>query len=183
MTHHTTENKDISWSKSEIVYTRLYLNKLESIMRTLSDALPTGHRAMANPTLQLHFGCERATPPISHSHNWPSGRMQNFLFKIGQKSYFLPIKTQKLILTLEWYYRSLYCRSNAMIFFKMANLKAISSSATLRCSPLSNLAKRCPIRHSPCHAVAWRQESNKPLLDTRNTWASEAKWHHRATMS
>ena len=41
-----------------------------------------------------------------------------FFFKIGQKSYFLPIKTQKLILTLEWYYRSLYCRSNAMIFKK-----------------------------------------------------------------
>ena len=39
------------------VYTRLYLNKLESIMRALSDALPTGHRAMVNPTLQLHFGC------------------------------------------------------------------------------------------------------------------------------
>ena len=100
-------------------------------MRALSDALPTGHRAMANPTLQLHFGCGRATPPVSHSHNWPSGRMQNFLFKIGQKSNFLPIKTPKLILTIEWYYRSMYCRSNAMIFFKMANLKAISSSATL----------------------------------------------------
>ena len=100
-------------------------------MRALSDALPTGHRAMANPTLQLHFGCGRATPAVSHSHNWPSGRMQNFLFKIGQKSYFLPIKTPKLILTIEWYYRSMYCRSNAMIFFKMANLKAISSSATL----------------------------------------------------
>ena len=109
-------NKDLSWSKSEKVYSRLYLNKLESIMRALSDALPTGHRAMANPTLQLHFGCGRATPPVSHSHNRPSGRMQNFLFKIGQKSFFLPIKTQKLILTLEWYYRSMYCRSNAMIF-------------------------------------------------------------------
>ena len=108
--------KDLSWSKSEKVYTRLYLNKLESIMRALSDALSTGHRAMANPTLQLHFGCGRATPPASHSENWPSGRMQNFLFKIRQKSYFLPIKTQKLILTLEWYLRSLYCRSNAMIF-------------------------------------------------------------------
>ena len=34
-------NKDLSWSKSEKVYTRLYLNKLESIMRALSDALPT----------------------------------------------------------------------------------------------------------------------------------------------
>ena len=33
-------------------------------MRALSDALPTGHRAMANPTLQLHFGCGRATPPV-----------------------------------------------------------------------------------------------------------------------
>ena len=116
-------NKDLSWSKSEKVYTRLYLNKLESIMRALSDALPTGHRAMANPTLQLHFGCGRATPPISHSHKWPSGRMQHFLFKIGQKNYFLPIKTQKLILTLEWYYRSLYCRSKAMIFKKWPILR------------------------------------------------------------
>ena len=91
------------------------------------------HRPPGNgeSTLQLHFGCGRATPPVSHSHNWPSGRMQIFLFKIGQKSYFLPIKTPKLILTIEWYYRSMYCRSNAMIFFKMANLKAISSSATL----------------------------------------------------
>ena len=111
-------NKDISWYKSEIIYTRLYLNKLESIMRALSDALPTGRRAMANPTLQLHFGCGRATPPVSHSHNWPSGRMQIFFFKIGQKSYFLPIKTPKLILTIEWYYRSMYCRSNAIIFLK-----------------------------------------------------------------
>ena len=104
-------NKDLSWSKSEKVYTRLYLNKLESIVHSLSDALPTGHRAM-------HFGCGRATPPVSHSHNWPSGRMQNFLVKIGEKNDFLPIKTQKLILTLEWYYRSPYCRSNAMIFQK-----------------------------------------------------------------
>ena len=38
------------------------------------------------------------------------------LFKIGQKSYFLPMKTQKLILMLEWYYRSLYCRSKPMTF-------------------------------------------------------------------
>ena len=111
--------KDISWWKPEIVYTRLYLNKLESIMRALSDALPTGHRAMANPALQLHFGCGRAAgKPVSHSHNWPSGRMQIFLFKIGQKSYFLPIKTPKIIFTIEWYHRSMYCRSNAMIFFK-----------------------------------------------------------------
>ena len=77
------------------VYTRLYLNKLESIMRALSDALPTGHRAIANPTLQLHFGCGRATPPVSHSHNWPSGRMQNFLFKIGQKKLFFANKDPK----------------------------------------------------------------------------------------
>ena len=100
-------NKDLSWSKSEIVYTRLYLNKLESIMRALSNALPTGHRAMANPTLQLHFGCGRATAPVSH------------FSKLNKKVIFLPKKTQKLILTLEWYYRSLYyCRSNAMNFLK-----------------------------------------------------------------
>ena len=132
-------NKDLSWSKSEKVYTRLYLNKLESIMRALSDALPTAHRAMLNPTLQLHFGCGRATPPVSNPHNWPSGRMQHFLFKIGQKSYCLPIKTQQLILTLEWYYRSLYCRSKAMILKKMANLKVISSSATLNWSAIYSL--------------------------------------------
>ena len=77
------------------VYTRLYLNKLESIMRALSDALLTGHRVMANPTLQLHFGCGRATPPVSHSHNWPSGRTQNFLFKIGQKKLFFAHKDRK----------------------------------------------------------------------------------------
>ena len=101
-------------------------------MRALSDALPTGHWAMANPTLQLHFGCGRATPPVSHSHNWPSGRMQIFFVQNWTKKvFFLPIKTPKLILTIEWYYRSMYCRSNAMIFFKMANLKAISSSDTL----------------------------------------------------
>ena len=81
-------NKDLSWSKSEEVYTRLYLNKLECIMRALSDALPTGHPAMANPTFQLHFGCGRTTPPVSHSHNWSSGRIQHFLLKIGPKRYF-----------------------------------------------------------------------------------------------
>ena len=124
-------NKDLSWSKSEKVYTRLYLNKLESIMRALSDALPTGHRAMANPTLQLHFGCGRATPPVSHSHNRPSGRMQNFLFKIGQKKLFFANKDPKTNfdawMILQKHVLSFKCND----FFKMANLKAISSSATV----------------------------------------------------
>ena len=100
-------------------------------MRALSDALPTGHRAMANPTLQLHFGCGRATPPVSHSHNWPSRRMQNFLFKIGQKSYFFANKDPKTNfddwMILQKHVLSFKCSD----FFKMANLKAISSSATL----------------------------------------------------
>ena len=117
-------------------YTRLYLNKPENIIRALSDALPTGHRAMANPTLQLHFGCGRATPPVSHSHNWPSGRIQNFLVKIGQKSIILPIKTQKLILTLEWYYRSLYCCSNAMIFKKNGQFEGDVIFCHLKCDLL-----------------------------------------------
>ena len=124
-------NKDLSWSKSEKVYTRLYLNKLESTMRALSDDLPTGHRAMANPTLQLHFGCGRATPPLSHSHNWPSGRMQNFLFKIGQKKSFFANKDPKTNfdawMVLQKPVLSFKCND----FLKMANLKAISSSATL----------------------------------------------------
>ena len=124
-------NKDLSWSKSEKVYTRLYLNKLESTMRALSDDLPTGHRAMANPTLQLHFGCGRATPPLSHSHNWPSGRMQNFLFKIGQKKSFFANKDPKnnfdAWVVLQKPVLSFKCND----FLKMANLKAISSSATL----------------------------------------------------
>ena len=110
----------------------IYLNKLESIMRALSDALPTGHRAMANATLQLHFGCGRATPPLSHSHNWPSGRMQNFLFKIGQKSFFFfankdPKTNFDDWMILQKHVLSFKCND----FFKMANLKAISSSATL----------------------------------------------------
>ena len=87
--------KDLSWSNSEKVYTRLYLNKLESIMRALSDALPTGHRAMANPTLQLHFGFGRATPPVSHSHNWPSGRMQFFFVQNWTKKLFFANKDPK----------------------------------------------------------------------------------------
>ena len=86
---------------------------------------------MANPTLQLHFGCGRATPPVSHSHNWPSGRMQNFLFKIGQKSYFFANKDPKTNfddwMILQKHVLSFKCND----FFKMANLKAISSSATL----------------------------------------------------
>ena len=100
-------------------------------MRALSDALPTGHRAMTNPTLQLHFGCGRATPPVSHSHNWPSRRMQNFLFKIGQKSYFFANKDPQTNfddwMILQKHVLSFQCNT----FFKMANLKAISSSATL----------------------------------------------------
>ena len=142
-------NKDISWSKSEIVYTRLYLNKLGSIMRALSDALPTGHRAMAKPTLQLHFGCGRATPPVSHSHNWPSGGIQNFLLKIGQKSYFLPIKTPKTHFNAWMILQKPVLSFKCNDFFKMANLEAISSSATLNISrlilqlSLPNLLKPC----------------------------------------
>ena len=115
-------------------------------MRALSDALPTGHRAMANPTLQLHFGCGRATPPVSHSHNWPSGRMQHFLFKIGQKSYFFANKDPKTNFD-DWMILQKHVLSfKYNDFFKMANLKAISSSATLswewRCS-WSSADRRC----------------------------------------
>ena len=124
-------NKDLSWSKSEKVYTRLYLNKLESIMRALSDALPTGHRAMANPTLQLHFGCGRATPPVSHSHNRPSGRMQKFFVQNWTKKLFFANKDPKTNfdawMILQKHVLSFKCND----FLKMANLKAISSCATL----------------------------------------------------
>ena len=125
-------NKDLSWSKSEKVYTKLYLNKLESIMRALSDALPTGHRAMANPTLQLHFGCGSATPPVSHSHNWPSRRMQNFLFKIGQKKLFFANKDPKTNFDAWMILQKPVLSFKCNDFLKMANLKAISSSATLK---------------------------------------------------
>ena len=114
-------------------------------MRALSDALPTGHRAMANPTRQLHFGCGRATPPVSHSHNWPSGRMKNFLFKIGQKSYFFANKDPKTKfddwMILQKHVLSFKCND----FFKMANLKAISSSATL---------SRCVLLHDD--VIKWK---------------------------
>ena len=83
-----SHNKDLSWTKSEKVHTRLYLNNLEIIMRALSNALPAGHWTMANPMLQLHFGCGTATPLVNHSHDWPSGRMQHLLFKIGKKLFF-----------------------------------------------------------------------------------------------
>ena len=114
------------------VYTRLYLNKLESIMRALSDALPTSHQAMANLTLQLHFGCGRATSPESHSHNWPSGRMQFFLFKIGQKSYFLQKKDPETNFDASMIPQKHVLSFKCNDLLKMANLKAISSSATLK---------------------------------------------------
>ena len=114
-------NKDISWSKSEIVYTRLYLNKLESIIRALSDALPTGHRAMANPTFQLHFGCGRATLPVSHN---------KFFVQNWRKKLYFANKDPKTNfddwMILQKHVLSFKCND----FFKMANLKAISSSAT-----------------------------------------------------
>ena len=104
---------------------------LEGMMRALSDALPTGHRAMANPTLQLYFGCGRATPPVSHSHNWPSGRMHIFLFKIGQKIFFAN-KNSKTNLDAWMILQKPVLPFKCNDFLKMANLKAISSSATLR---------------------------------------------------
>ena len=100
-------------------------------MHALSDALPTGHRAMANPTLQLHFGHGRATPPVSHSHNWPSGRMQNFLFKIGRKSYFFANKDPNTHFDSWMILQKPVLSFKCSDFLKMANLKAISSSATL----------------------------------------------------
>ena len=100
-------------------------------MRALSDALPTGRRAMANPTLQLHFGCGRATPPISHSHNWPSGRMQHFLFKIGRKKLFFAHKDPKTNFDAWMILQKPVLSFKGNDLKKMANLKVISSSATL----------------------------------------------------
>ena len=123
--------KDLSWWKSEKVYTRLYLNKLESTMRALSDALPTGHQAMANPTLQLHFGCGRATPPVSHSHNWPSGRMRNFFVQNWTKKVFFANKDPKTNFDAWMLLQKPVLSFKCNDFLKMVNLKAISSSATL----------------------------------------------------
>ena len=92
-------------------------------MGALSDALPTGHRAMANPTLQLHFGCGRATPRVSHSHNWPFGRMQNFLFKL-----FFANKDPKTNVDAWMILQKPVLSSKCNDFFKIAYLKAISSS-------------------------------------------------------
>ena len=79
----------------------------------------------------LHFGCGRATPPVSRSRNWPSGRMQIFLIKIGQKKLFFAKKDPQTNfdawLILQKPVLSFKCNDN----LKMANLKAISSSATL----------------------------------------------------
>ena len=133
----TIPNKELSWSKSEKVYTRLYLNKLESIMRALSDALPTGHRAMANPTLQLHFGCGRATPSVSYSHNWPSGRM-HFFVKNWTKKLFFANKDSKTNFDAWMILQKPVLSFKCNDFLKMPNLKAISSSATLNIYPITD---------------------------------------------
>ena len=78
-------NKNLSWSKSVKVYTRLYQNKLESIMRALSDALPSGHRAMANCILAAGGPLRRwGTPTIGH----PGGCNIFFLSKLDKKIFF-----------------------------------------------------------------------------------------------
>ena len=141
-------NKDLSWSKSEKVYTRLYLNKLKSIMHALSDALPTGHRAIANPTLQFHFGCGKAAPPVSHSHNWPSRRMQNFCSKLDKKGFFANKDSKTNFdawMILQKPVLSFKCND----LKKMSNLKAISSSATL-IKPLLKLKARIN------HCISWK---------------------------
>ena len=149
------------------VYTRLYLNKLESIMRALSDALPTGHRAMANPTLQLHFGCGRATPIVSHSHNWPSGRMQFFLFKIGQKSYFFANKDPKTNFDAWMILQKPVLSFKCNDFLKMANLKTISSSATLIAYDITLLVL------CPPHTRWMGLFSNQDLLQLNSLWSSD----------
>ena len=100
-------------------------------MLALSDALPTGHRAMANPTLQLHFGCGRATPPISHSHNWPFGRMQHFFVQNWTKKLFFAHKDPKTNFDAWMILQKPVLSFTGNDFLKMANLKVISSSATL----------------------------------------------------
>ena len=100
-------------------------------MRALSDTLPTGHRAMANPTLQLHFGCGKG-----HSAGKPLPQLairedakcfvQNWTKKLffankDPKTHFDAwMILQKPVLSFK-------CND----FLKMANLKTISSSATL----------------------------------------------------
>ena len=123
-------NKDHSWTKSEKVYTRLCLNKLELIMRALSDALPTAHRVMANLTFQLHFGCGRATPPVSYSHNWPCRRMQHFCSKLDKKLFFAN-KDQKTNFDTWMILQKPALSFKGNDFKKM---KVISSSATLKTS-------------------------------------------------
>ena len=118
-------------SKSEKVYTRLYLNKLESTMRALSDALPTGHWAMANPDASIAFWLR-----MGHSASKPLPQLairedaicfvQNWTKKL-----FFANKDPKTNfadwMILRKHVLSFKCND----FFKMANLKAILSSATL----------------------------------------------------
>ena len=100
-------------------------------MRALSDALPTGHRAMANPTLQLHFGCGRATPQGKPLPQLAIREDANFFVQNWTKKLFFANKDPKNNfddwMILQKHVLSFKCND----FFKMANLKAISSSATL----------------------------------------------------
>ena len=85
-------NKELSSSKSEKGSARLYLNELKSILHALSDALPAGHWALANTTLQLHFVCGSATLPESHTHKLAI--REDAIFFINGQKIFLPIKTE-----------------------------------------------------------------------------------------
>ena len=121
-------------------------------MLALSDALPTGHRAMANPTLQLHFGCGRATPPISHSHNWPFGRMQHFFVQNWTKKLFFAHKDPKTNFDAWMILQKPVLSFTGNDFLKMANLKVISSSATLN----KALLHPCYLRMISLHVLIYK---------------------------
>ena len=120
-------NKDLSWSKSEKVYTRLYLNKLESIMRALWDALPRGHRAMASIAFWLRKG---------HSAGKPLPQLAiredaNFFAQNWTKKLFIANKDPKTNFDAWMILQKPVLSFKCNDLLKMANLKAIWYSATL----------------------------------------------------
>ena len=124
-------NKDLSWSKSE-----------KSLHQAISEQGREHNACVIRRFTHRSLGNGESDASIAfwlrkdHSAGKPLPQLairEDATFLVQnwtKKLFFLPIKTRKLILTLEWYYTSLYCRSNQQLK-KMANLKVISSSATL----------------------------------------------------
>ena len=133
-------NKDLSWSKSEKVYTRLYMNKLEGFskavatfnhvggsfnlfMATTGDVsiIPFSNLALC-AVCSAHFRCHHELWPTSVSHPF-SSLSSSLCFAGGKRCQKFTIPIFRLVLryfAIPCYFPySIFCRYFFLIFFRL----------------------------------------------------------------